>query len=142
MHEDHINPYNLYMVINSYVTIKIKFSFSDVCIEQGSAAVQLHIQQTMMANVFTPVPLTAHPPSSPGYEQFGLMRSDPALCFRALVGEEGPQTSSSSKKRKGRSAASNQVTGEDDEEEDWSGGDGEESEEEVAPAASHERVRR
>eukprot|EP00731_Ephydatia_muelleri_P027006 Em0018g1106a len=77
-----------------------------------------------------------------GYEQFGLMRSDPALCFRALVGEEGPQTSSSSKKRKGRSAASNQVTGEDDEEEDWSGGDGEESEEEVAPAASHERVRR
>ena len=79
-------------------------------------------------------------PISTGYEQFGLMRLDPALCFRALVGEEGPQPSNG-KKRKGRGVASNQVAGEDEEEEDWSCG-GEESDEETAPTTSHERVRR
>ncbi len=31
-----------------------------------------------------------------GYEQFGLMRSDPALCFKAMCGEEPP----GSKKKK------------------------------------------
>ena len=34
--------------------------------------------------------------SSLGYEQFGLMRSDPALCFKAMCGEEPP----GSKKKK------------------------------------------
>ena len=33
-----------------------------------------------------------------GYEQFGLMRSDPALCFRALCGEE-PRGTKKKKKR-------------------------------------------
>jgi hypothetical protein len=33
-----------------------------------------------------------------GYEQFGLMRSDPALCFRALCGEEPSGTKKKKKK--------------------------------------------
>ena len=36
-----------------------------------------------------------------GYEQFGLMRSDPALCFKALCGEEPPR---SKKKNKGNAS--------------------------------------
>ena len=38
-----------------------------------------------------------------GYEQFGLMRSDPALCFRALCGEE-PCGSKKKKRRLAKKA--------------------------------------
>ena len=40
-----------------------------------------------------------------GYEQFGKMRSDPALCFKALCGEEPPRLR---KKGKAKAAAGKQ----------------------------------
>ena len=41
-----------------------------------------------------------------GYEQFGKMRSDPALCFKALCGEEPP-----SMRKKNKSKAANATAG-------------------------------
>ena len=50
-----------------------------------------------------------------GYEQFHLFRSDPALCFKAMVGEE---LVSSQKKKKNRSGPLPRGKEEEDEEED------------------------
>ena len=58
-----------------------------------------------------------------GYEQFGLMRSDPALCFRAIVGEEPPNARK--KKKKGKAKPSDRGGGRD-----RGGREGEEEEEE------------
>lgn len=84
-----------------------------------------------------------------GYEQFGLMRSDPALCFKAMCGEE-PYGSKKKKKRLAKkalaaakrvmafakSAGTLVISGEDGEDsegsenEDESEGEGEEAEDE------------
>jgi hypothetical protein len=43
-----------------------------------------------------------------GYEQFGKMRSDPALCFKALCGEEPVRLR---KKKKGKQQETSKVPG-------------------------------
>ena len=61
---------------------------------------------------------------SAGYEQFHLFRSDPALCFKALVGEES-QTSLRRKKNRCLPLSKGRKEDEEDEEEflDLSGED-------------------
>ena len=66
--------------------------------------------------------MTVHMYVYTGYEQFGRMRSDPALCFKALCGEEPPTIR---KKRKGK-AQKTAATGK------TSGGGGREEESEVS----------
>ena len=67
-----------------------------------------------------------------GYEQFHLFRLDPALCFKALVGEEPP----GSRKKKKSKPPSTKGTGEEEEEEEEMELElsGEESDDESAPS--------
>ena len=67
-----------------------------------------------------------------GYEQFHLFRLDPALCFKALVGEEPP----GSRKKKKNKTPSTKGRGEEEEEEEEMQMDlsGEESDDESAPS--------
>ena len=85
-----------------------------------------------------------------GYEQFGLMRSDPALCFRAMCGEE-PAGSKKKKKKLakkalaaakkamvvvvGRDEATSVKVEEEDSEGSETGEESDEGEEDSAPSA-------
>lgn len=71
------------------------------------------------------------PPPCPlwtGYEQFGKMRSDPALCFKALCGEELPRLRIKKKGKGGKPVVVGKVGG--------AAGKGEESE--VSDSAEEE----
>lgn len=65
-----------------------------------------------------------------GYEQFHLFRSDPALCFKALVGEEPP----GSRKKKKYKPLSTKGKGEEEEEEEDLDLSAEDSDDESAPS--------
>jgi len=77
-----------------------------------------------------------------GYEQFGLMRSDPALCFRAIVGEEPPNARKKKKKGKAkpsdrggeRDRGGREEEEEEEEEEEMSGMESEGEDGESAPS--------
>ena len=77
-----------------------------------------------------------------GYEQFGPMRSDPALCFRAIVGEEPPNARKKKKKGKarlgngggGKGEGGREEEEEDEDEEEMSGMESEGEDGESAPS--------
>ena len=65
-----------------------------------------------------------------GYEQFHLFRSDPALCFKALVGEEPP----ASRKKKKVKPVTMKVRGEEEDEFEELDLSGEDTDDESAPS--------
>lgn len=65
-----------------------------------------------------------------GYEQFHLFRSDPALCFKALVGEEPP----GNRKKKKVKPVTLKLKGEEDDEFEELDLSGEDTDDESAPS--------
>lgn len=65
-----------------------------------------------------------------GYEQFHLFRADPALCFKALVGEEPP----ANRKKKKVKPVTMKVRGEEEDEFEDLDLSGEDTDDESAPS--------